>query len=317
MVPLVVAGMNCATADDAFNCEKATGFVGTVCAPSGSGRHPAILILGGSGGGDRLAPFASRFAEHGYVAASVAYFGLPGLPSRLELIPVETVGNALDRISQRADVDPQRIAIFGDSKGGELALLAASTYDRIGAVISLVGSPFAWSIIARTRNSGDTSSWTAAGKVVPFVPLDRRMMTGGSGWEAFEAPLRDNRVAVDRTMFHLENVRGPILFLAAADDRVWDSKIQAEIGMAYLKAHDHRFADEMISYPNSGHGFLFSVDPHTMAPNPAARLVGGTAAGNVVAARAAWSAIDAFLTKALARTSDRGALQGLARADSR
>ena len=277
---IFVASIGVANADDAFNCSKPAGFVGTLCAPVSAGKHPALLILGGSGGGDHLASFASRFAARGYVAASVAYFGLPGLPSRLELIPVETIGTALDRIAERTDVDPERIGILGVSKGGEFALLAASTYPRIVAVVSIVGSPFAWSRLPRGPRDGLASSWTAAGKVVPFVPVDRFAMQA-SGWEECEAPLRQNRVAVERAMFRLENVRGPILFLAAGDDRVWDSKTQAEIGMDYLKAHRHAYADKMVSYPNVGHPFMFGGSP--------------------AAAESAWSEIDAFFVKALAR----------------
>ena len=118
------------------NCSKAAAFTGTICTPTGAGRHPTILLLGGSEGGDIMAYTAPRFASAGYVAASVAYFGLPGLPQSLEEIPVETVGKALDAIASRPDVDSGHIAIFGGSKGGELALLAASVYPQIHAVVA-------------------------------------------------------------------------------------------------------------------------------------------------------------------------------------
>jgi dienelactone hydrolase len=280
LVLFFTAFLSAAGAQDSFNCEKAAGFVGTLCVPTSAGKHPALLLLGGSGGGDHLAPFASRFAARGYVAGSVAYFGLPGLPSRLELIPVEIVGNALDRIAERADVDPERVGILGVSKGGEFALLAASTYPRIGAVVSIVGSPFAWSRLPRGPREGFASSWTAAGKITPFAPVERLAMRS-SGWEGYEASIRQNRVAVERAMFRLENVRGPILFLAAGDDRVWDSKTQAEIGMAYLKAHQHVYADKMVSYPSVGHAFMFGGSP--------------------AVAELAWPEIDTFLAKALTR----------------
>ncbi len=150
------------------NCTNATGFVGTICTPSSTGKHPAILLLGGSEGGNQMSYSAPRFASAGYLAASVAYFGLPGLPQILEEIPVETVGKALDAISARADVDANRIAIFGISKGGEFALLAASTYPQIHAVVADVPSPFAWQSIAQGPEPTAHSSWTCCGQTRAF-----------------------------------------------------------------------------------------------------------------------------------------------------
>ncbi len=80
-------------------------FIGTICAPPGSGKHPAIILLGGSEGGNLMGKAAPMFAAHGYVAASVAYFKEPGLPQDLVDIPVETIGRALAAIAARPGVD--------------------------------------------------------------------------------------------------------------------------------------------------------------------------------------------------------------------
>lgn len=287
-------------------CTAATAFVGTICTPATPGPHAAVVVLGGSGGGDRLAPLATRFAEHGYVAASVAYFGAEGLPRTLDEIPVETVGSAVAAIAQRPDVDPSRIGLFGDSKGGELALLAASTYPAIRAVVGLVPSPFAWS------GAGTGSSWTVGGKPVPYVQLERRARSGpfraGAGAAPVEmravyaASMQLHRTMIGAAMFHLENVRGPILLLAGDDDGVWDSPAQCEIGMAYLRAHVHPYADEYVHYRNAGHAFLFATPerPLVESSRGAVRgVLGGTPRGNVEARDQAWTTIDDFLAHAL------------------
>ena len=100
-------------------CTAATAFIGTICTPQTPGKHPAVIVLGGSEGGDQAAPIAQRFANHGYVGVSVAYFGAPGLPATLENIPIETFGKALDAVSKRSDVDAAHMAVMGYSKGGE------------------------------------------------------------------------------------------------------------------------------------------------------------------------------------------------------
>jgi dienelactone hydrolase len=292
-------------------CAPASGFTGTICAPAATGKHPAILLLGGSEGGDQMKYAAPRFAQHGFVAASVAYFGMTGLPKELVDIPVETVGKALDAIAKRPDVDPNRIAIMGLSKGGEFALLAASTYPQIRAVVADVPSPFAWQGIS--ASGGDPqSSWTLGGKPLPFVayapamgqlfasaymehkPLDLR--TG------YEASMRENAAQIPAAMFHLENIHGPVMLIAAGDDRIWDSVAQCETAVAYLHAHHHPYADTFLQYPDAGHIFLFATPQRAMtqAPmGPFTLMLGGTAQTNVAAAQEAWPKISTFLTAAL------------------
>jgi dienelactone hydrolase len=311
---LAVLGFILAAASPAHQsvtCGEAKAFVGTICTPATAGKHPAILLLGGSEGGNSLASAAKQFAEQGYVAASVAYFKMPGLPQTLENIPVETVGKALDDVSKRADVDPQRIALFGISKGGEFALLAASTYPQIHAVIADVPSPFAWQGIAQGPGPA-TSSWTIGGKPVPYVayssamgeqfgaaymnhqPLDLR--------KGYDAAMQSNASQIPAAMFHLEDIHGPVLMLAADDDRIWDSVAQCEIGMRYLQVHHHPYADRYAHYAAAGHIFLFAnaQRPLTQAPmGPFTLLLGGTPQANVDASKQAWPKIAAFLQSSL------------------
>jgi dienelactone hydrolase len=293
------------------NCSAAVGFTGTICTPSTSGKHPAILLLGGSEGGDQMRFAAPAFAKSGYVAASVAYFGLPGLPQTLQLIPVETVGNALAEIAKRPDVDPNRIAIFGISKGGELALLSASLYPQIRAVIADVPSPFGWESIPTGPVSMPQSSWTIQNKPVAFVPYAAAMgqSIGMSFAQNKPLDLRPGYVAsmqdghaVKAAMFHLENIRGPVLCLAAQDDQIWDSPTQCSIAMSYLQTHHHPYADASETYPAAGHIFLFSSAdrPLTSATqNGMSISLGGTAQANVAAAQRAWPEIFSFLASAL------------------
>lgn len=293
------------------NCKKATAFTGTICTPQTAGKHPAILLLGGSEGGDMMSRAAPGFAAKGYVAASVAYFGLPGLPRTLEDIPVETVGKALDDIAKRGDVDPSRIAIMGISKGGEFALLAASTYAQIHAVVAAVPSPFAWQGIAQGPSAPE-SSWTIGGKAVPYVAYSSTMgqifMTAFTQHKALDlrpgyaASMQENKAQIAPAMFKLENIRGPVMMLGADEDQIWDSDAQSQIGMLYLAQHHHPYADVFLHYAGAGHIFLFSSPdrPMTQASmGPIALLLGGTAQANAAAAAQAWPRIYAFLDSAL------------------
>lgn len=313
LLTLALSILIAAAAPPALNCTPAAGFTGTICTPATGGKHPAILLLGGSEGGDQMKYIAPRFAQQGYVAASVAYFGLPGLPQTLEDIPVETVGNALTAISKRSDVDPGRIAIMGMSKGGEFALLAASTYPQIHAVVADVPSPFAWQGIAQGPGAPQ-SSWTVNGKPVPYVAyapqmgqafgaayMDRKPLDLRPG---YEASMKVNAAQLPAAMFHLENIRGPVMMIAAGQDQIWNSEAQSKIGMEYLHAHHHPYPDISLEYSGAGHVFLFASPnrPMTQAPmgtSGLTLLLGGTPESNVRAATAVWPKIFAFLSAAL------------------
>lgn len=294
------------------SCSAAKAFIGTICTPSTSGKHPAILLLGGSEGGNVMQYIAPRFAQYGYVAVSVAYFKEPGLPQSLQDVPVETIGKALDDVSKRSDVDANRIAIMGGSKGGELALLAASLYPQIHAVVAYVPSPFAWQGIPDGPQAQPQSSWTLHGEPVPYVqytaamgeqfqnaflkhsPLDLRV--------AYDDAMKRNKGEIAPAMFHLENIRGPVLLLGADDDQLWNSDAQSELALAYLRAHHHPYADEYLHYPDAGHLFLFqsASHPQTEVPlGPFTMLLGGTVKGDLAAQAQAWPAIGMFLESAL------------------
>lgn len=310
MIPTLalVLAVNGAQSKPAASCSPAKAFIGTICTPPASGKHPAILLLGGSEGGDTMKIIAPRFTKYGYVAASVAYFKEPGLPQSLENVPVETVGKALDDISKRSDVDPNRIAILGGSKGGELALLVASLYPQIHAVVADVPSPFAWQGIPDGPSAASTSSWTYEGRPLPYVeytqamglqfqnafvkhsPLDLRV--------AYDDAMKQNANEIAPAMFHLENVHGPVLLLAGDDDQLWDSDAQSQLALDYLHAHHHPYADEYEHYPGAGHLFLFAAETETPM-GPFTLLLGGGPQMNLAAQIAAWQSIGGFLAHAL------------------
>ncbi|HEY9180597.1 MAG TPA: alpha/beta fold hydrolase [Candidatus Baltobacteraceae bacterium] len=312
MLPLFGLLLAAASASPAnVTCAAARAFTGTVCVPSSSGKHPAILLLGGSEGGDSMAQLAKRFAGYGYVAASVAYFGAPGLPKTLENIPVETIGTALDGIAKREDVDPDKIAVLGGSKGGELALLVASTYPQIHAVVADVPSPFAWEGIAAGPGAPE-SSWTIAGKPVPYVPYTSTM--GAQFMNAYtmhqpldlrkgyDAAMMENEADIAPAMFPLQNIHGPVLLLAGDDDQIWNSQAQCALALAYLQQHHHAYADKYVHYAGAGHMFLFARPGHAdtqAALGPMTLLLGGSEQSNVAAANAAWPLIGEFLQQAL------------------
>src|SRR5262249_5463930 len=113
-----------------------SGLVGMLYEPPDDARHPALIVLGGSGGG--LPPPAGvpgGLVSRGYVVLALAYFGVPGLPRTLSNIPLEYFGTAIQWLSAQPTVDPMRLGVVGASRGAELALLLAVTYPVLHPVV--------------------------------------------------------------------------------------------------------------------------------------------------------------------------------------
>ncbi len=111
------------------------------------GKAPAVLILHGSrglGDGSLFYPQARALADRGISAFVVHYFdGLsesskaaPALHDRREKV----ISEAISQISNRKDVDAERIGVFGLSLGGFHALSLGSRDERVQAVVNVFGA---------------------------------------------------------------------------------------------------------------------------------------------------------------------------------
>lgn len=280
-------------------------------------RFPAVILLGGSGGGHPWDDLAAMLASHGYVALSLAYYNGfatpdPPLPNELVSIPVETVGRALAWLRKNPEVDADRIAILGHSRGSELALLSAVHYPAFKAVVALAGSPVAWPGINPHDYTHDFPAWTFDKKAVPFLPampyFAKAYHEHKQPVTAFEKAL-DNEAAVQAAFIPIERIDGPILFLGGDADAIWPSRRMAAMAMTYLHRHRHRFADSEEIFPDAGHFFFDPYAPvehrvdWTIADSQGTTTVhyGGTLADDARAAPQAWARILRFLHESLSR----------------
>ncbi len=288
-------------------------FVGTLALPPLAGKHPAIILLGGSEGGDSMSDVAPLLASHGFVTVSVAYFGLPGLPKYLVDIPVETVGAAIGWISKQPYVDARRISVLGISRGGDLAFLVGATYPQIHSVVSVVGAPFAmYGIDLGAPNRNAAGAWSLAGKELPFVPADpggaakvhRLIADGGKvalGIEA-DASVTNNPEAVARAFFPLQNIRGRVLCVGGGDDQLMNSARSCDMALQYLREHNHPYDDRKLVFPTAGHDvlsfFLPTFGYREFAVGRFTEVDGGSPQADGTANETAWPAILEFLETA-------------------
>ncbi|WHT48485.1 acyl-CoA thioester hydrolase/BAAT C-terminal domain-containing protein [Sporosarcina thermotolerans] len=99
--------------------------------------------------------------------------GTRPLPKQLVEIPLEYVEGAILWLKNRPEVAEGWLGMHGTSKGGELALLAATYFEDIKAVVSLSGSPVVCcGIVPWTNQKELPPSWTYEGKAIPYARPD-------------------------------------------------------------------------------------------------------------------------------------------------
>jgi dienelactone hydrolase len=254
--------------------------------PSDNDSHPGILVLGGSEGG-LPARRAAWFASHGYAALALAYFRFEDLPGELAGIPLEYFGQAFLWMVHRPEIDPNRLAVTGGSRGGELALQLGSMYPDIKAVIAFVPANVRYPACC-----GFTSvpyAWTWQGRGLSFYPIGRLARSqGGFGWE----------IAVEHT-------HGPILLVSGGADGIWNSSGMTESIVSRLKREHFTYDVVRLNYPHAGHSagrpeIVPSWQSWTRNPTSGRDTeMGGTPAGNAESSLDAAPKILEFLAKSL------------------
>jgi dienelactone hydrolase len=266
------------------------------------GPRPAVIVLGGSGGGlaeDMPALLASR----GFAVLSLAYFGVEDVAPNLVEIPLEYFERAIAWMNRNPAVEPGALAVCGTSRGGELALLLGATFPQISAVLAYVPSGVVWPGIGASDRPSPPS-WTWRGEPVPY--MDARPMNE-SDWASppvsitpwFLEALR-NAQSVERATIAVERINGPVLMFSGTDDAMWPSLRLADIAMRRLIAKGFRHPHEHVTYAGAGHWFRFPYAPVISEIfHPVVRrlmALGGTPVGNQTASVDSWRRALEFLS---------------------
>ena len=277
---------------------KQNGIEGVLYRPSGKGPFPGIVLLGGSEGG--LSEFrAALLASHGYATLALAYFDYGDLPDELLNIPLEYFSRALDLFAAGNGVDPERIAVWGGSRGGELALLLGATYpEKIAALVALVpsgvvvGSPTAYGEPAWTFRGEPLPSLTASLASTYIAQFNYWMRRGSFDREDYEDLLLDRPFA--RAIVPIEQFTGPILMVSGTADEVWPSSSLSKV--AQMRLEGYPFPFEHLIYKGAGHAL--AATPYI--PMTETTSGGGDVQTNAEASENMWQRGLAFLSEALA-----------------
>jgi dienelactone hydrolase len=107
--------------------------------------------------------------------------------------------------------------------------------------------------------------------------------------------LFSDRDAVKQATIPIERIRGSVLLISGAEDRVWGSPIMARQIIDRATQFDRAGAFTSITYDGAGHNIR---EPYR--PTPAQARPGGTAEDHARAERDSWEKILSFLARTFA-----------------
>lgn len=280
----------------------------------GSGPHPGVLVLHGSGGaGGYEREYARHLAHHGYAAFCVEYFGAPGVPDVLAEIPLSYFEGAAEWLLDQPNTAGDSVGVVGFSRGGEAALLVGAHTDRVGAVVAYVTSCYAFP--APTWMDGideECAAWTRDGEPIPYLPVDEHAPESQNGLDealgadapnasvrAIEAASADQ---LAEATIPVERIDGPVCLVSGGADEAWPSSSFAERVVDRLEAHDHPWPYEHVSHPEAGHAIRVPYRFDEGESLGDEHWLGGTNEANARASAEAWQRALEYLHTALVET---------------
>jgi len=243
---------------------------GTVFIPDERGRHPAIVLFHGSGPEPRNPSVAVWFARHGVIALTYDKRGVGESTGDFRAVSFTELSDdglaAIQLLKARADVDAERIGVWGLSQGGWLGPLAASRSSDVKFVISVSGpgvSPgeqMVFYYANQLRHDGLSDA-----DIVEASALRRivwRYLSTGEGYAETKAALE--RAASTPWLANVAAQQDG-LFKRSASDILHDEALRGRIWFRAEANYDPRIALRKLSVPAL---FVFG-DADELVPVPA------------------------------------------------
>jgi dienelactone hydrolase len=266
---------------------------------SGTGPHPAILLIGGSEGGlgKDMRALALLLQAEGYSTLQLAYHNAPGKSAKLKNIPLEDFTRGLDWLKQQPGTDAARIGIVGYSKGAEAGLVVATRDPGIRAAVLGMPSSVVWDgMTGENYMFGSfSSSWSEGGKPLPHLAYK-----GQPGSDGLMPVFVNGLKALDRNpaaIIPVERFKGKLMLVCGEAEKLWPScPMTDQIVARAAKAGAP--APVVLRYKDAGHGVMGAPFADAATAKKWSKL-GGTAEGNAAARIDSWPKIVAFLNAEL------------------
>jgi len=170
---------------------------GTLIAPSTPGKHPAIVLVHGSGAENHayMLPWARFLIRHGIAVLGYDKRGVGGSTGDWNVATYDDLAGdavaAVEYLKTHRDIDPAQIGLLGISQAGWIMPLAALRSTDIAFLISISGAGVtpAETTIDQARNEMTMTGMPAAtvADITGLIGLQYDFARTGKGWEAYAA----------------------------------------------------------------------------------------------------------------------------------
>jgi dienelactone hydrolase len=269
--------------------------------PSPNGNKGAtILVLGGSEGGLGLSTKRTALVlqSEGFSVLQLAYHRAPHQPKNLELVPIEAFERALDWLKLQSNVDPEKIGVFGISKGAEAALLVSTIRPNdIKAVAAGAPSSVMWTGVNWSYGGASFKpSWSYGDEALPALRTGQ--YDHSLGILSLYVNGLKNLEAYPDTIISVERTSAPILLVCGEADTLWPSCPMSRQIQNRAEAKGGPLVN-ILAYENAGHSSVGTPIARGEIRYEKLGSLGGTAEGNAYARSDSWPKLVDFFRENL------------------
>jgi pimeloyl-ACP methyl ester carboxylesterase len=170
---------------------------GTLISPNTGGKHPALILVHGSGPESReyILPFARFLIRHGMAVLGYDKRGVGGSTGDWNTASFDDLAGdvvaAYEYLKTRSDVDSRQIGLLGVSQAGWVMPLAALRAKNLAFLISVSGAgvPAAETTLDQARNEMTVRGMPAQAieQVIGLMKLQYQFAQTGQGWDEYAA----------------------------------------------------------------------------------------------------------------------------------
>jgi alpha-beta hydrolase superfamily lysophospholipase len=288
------------------------GLAGTITTPAAQGRlrHPAVVLVAGSGPIERdamvagiplFAQLAAQLSDRDFVVLRYDKRGTGQSGGRTERVTLQDyaddVAAVVKWLAKRKDVDPERIFVVGHSEGASIGMLAAAAENKIEGLVLMAGMaiPGRDLILEQQQHVLGASNLPDAERAEK-IALQKQILEAAMTEKGWESLPEDVRGLVDTPWYRsllafdpaktMTRVKQPILILQGDRDvqvKPYHADRLAELGRARKKSG----STEVKHFPTLNH---LLVPAQTGEVSEYATLQTRTISPEVAGAIASWVA---------------------------
>jgi len=199
-----------------YNSEEVTfyngtlTFAGTLTTPKTPGKHPAVVMITGSGPQDRneeifgfkiFGIIADHLTKNGIAVLRYDDRGVGGSTGSTvsESTTDDFAGDVVEAVKFlqiRSDINPEQVGLFGHSEGGIVAPLAFTKYDKIAFMVLMSGTGVKGIDILKEQSKlimkADSTTDDEIKGYMQMLDLIYETASRNSGWDELKEQIKQN-----------------------------------------------------------------------------------------------------------------------------